>query len=585
MERRVESVPPSEPPSALDASSDGASDDASSRSCAVAVALYAVLVGYLTVRDFGATAYDDSYFFKRFALNALDHGVFAWNVDEGPIFGSTSQLFQLVATAVTAVTRTHYVVAVRGLNAAALVVAYVLLARWNGRATNHPAHGHALALVALGSPIVVATVLTGMETAITLALLSWVLTRLLDARDDAELTVAPWHAAALTVAVYLCRPDAAVIVGSVVLVRALGRRTLPLAYLAWLTGGMVVVVAACWAYYGTPLPLSFYMKSLALNPYGAHMMGLSWDGKQAHFGITLAFSAPLLWVVVRSGTLRDRGATLALLVGVLALWAYHLMATNEIMGYRARFYLPAVVALGMAAARSWDAFVARERAGTRWPTVAMVVLWIAAVVVGYWTKTLPTHEGFFISQVPWVAYAGTMLAAAFVVLWLPGGSPGLGPWVVTVALGAGLVGWKPPGKVDAPNDRQVMHRHARQVTTVRGIFDVARCLPADRSVYHSEMGVTGLVLLDRRVVDLAGIVSRGPGIDREPFQVACQRDQPAAIFLPHRNYRRLNAEIEASACFSDYARAVKRSSSPLYVRREFFDGFMACATEPQRYLR
>lgn len=38
------------------------------------VALYAVLVAYLSLRDFAATAYDDSYFFKRFAINAIEHG-------------------------------------------------------------------------------------------------------------------------------------------------------------------------------------------------------------------------------------------------------------------------------------------------------------------------------------------------------------------------------------------------------------------------------------------------------------------------------------------------------------------------------
>lgn len=540
---------------------------------------YAVLVGYLTVRDFGATAYDDSYFFKRFAINALEQGVFAWNVEDGPIFGSTSQLFQLLTTAVTAVTRTHFVVAVRLMNALALCGLGAWLFRWSARASSTPWGGPAVALLALGSPIVVGTVLTGMETAVALLLLAVVLIRLFPARGETLPAIAAWQAAALTVAVYLCRPDAAVLPAVAIVVVRLQQREFPVAYLAWLTALMLVVWGTAWAYYGTPLPLSFYMKSLALQNYGEHMVGLGRYDKQLHFGVTLALSAPLLWISIRSGA---RGVTLALLVASGCLWAYHLVSTNEIMGYRGRFYLPAVVPLAMAAARSWDGFLARP---PRWPTLLMLATWAVAVAWAYAERAIPSHEGFFIARLSWPAYAGMVGAATGLMLASRSGGGWLGPVLVFVGLMAGLVGWKPPGPTRVPSDLAVMRKHSREVTTARGVFAVARCLPGKRSVYHSEMGVTGVVLMDRRVVDLAGILSRGPGIDGRPFQDYCEQDQPEAIFLPHRNYRVLNAEIRAAPCFANYRRVVDRSSSPLHVRADLYDAFVDCAPNLSRWRR
>jgi|GEM_PF-1598728 len=551
-------------------------DEIGSRAWLVGTGLFAVLVAYVTLRELGSTAYDDSYFFQRFAIHFLEHGTFAWNLEDGPVYGSTSQLFQLVATAVTAATRTHFVVAVRIVNAVVLCGLGAVLMRWCARATKTTWHGQAIVLLGLGTPMVLTTVITGMETAIALALLAVVLTRIVPARGDGPSSMKPSVAALLTVTVFLCRPDAAVIpfvayVGSTGL-----RREWPKAYLVWLAASMALVLATAWAYYGTPLPLPFYMKTVGLQTYGEHFVGLGWREKQLHSGLTLAFSAPLVWIVA---TGKPRGPTLALTLAVVALWGYHLSATNEIMGYRGRFYVPGVVALVMAAARSWDS-LSRSRA-----TLAFALVWAVAVVVAYRGGSIPTHEGFFISTVAWPAYAGTLVGGV-AVLVVPARAPAWsGLAIVFVASLAGTIGWKPPRSIHAPDDRRVMRRHAREVTTVRGIFDVARCLPSDEPVYHSEMGVTGVVLIDRRVVDLAGIVSRGPGIEGKSFQALCEADRPAAIFLPHRNYKAQNAEIRASECFADYVRVVDRSSSPLHVRRDHHDAFLQCATDIHRWRR
>ncbi len=535
--------------------------------------LYASLVVYLAVRDLGATAFDDSYFFKRFALNALEHGVFAWNVEDGPVHGSTSQLFQLVTTAVAAMTHTHFVAAVRLLNAVFLAVAGGMVMAWCAR-LERPRAGFGVAAVGLGGPLVLTTVLTGMETALALGVLTavlvwWFAPRDTEHRPSAEL------AAALTVLVYLCRPDAAAIPAVAIGLDHLFRRKLPVRYFAVLAGLMGLTWVVLGAYYGTPLPLSFYMKTMALHVYDPQTAAADLVQKREHFGATTAFAAPLLWIVVRSGALRVRGPTMALLGAALAFWAYHLFSTTEIMGYRGRFYVPAFVPLVLAATRAWAGFEARPRL----PSLIAALVWVVAIAAAYAEKLIPTGEGFFIHQVPWPAYAG--VAGATVALL------GLrSPWrerVVYGALAAGLLGWKPPQRPSLRSDPQLMRRHANEVTTMRGVFDIARCLPADSTVYHSEMGVTGLVLLRMRVVDLVGIVSWASGVGGRSFQQQCEEDRPAAIFLPHRNYRDLNAEVRRSQCFAEYVPVVERSSSPLHLRRDLAAPFLSCARDVHRW--
>ena len=510
----------------------------------VAAGIFAVLVGYMLVRDFGATAYDDSYFFKRFALNALDHGVFAWNVQDGPVYGSTSQLYQLLTTVVVALNRSHFVVVMRCVNAVLLVGLGVWLTRHCARDSER---GDELALLALATPLVLTSLLSGMETALTLLVVGVAV---------AGRHRPPAQAAGLTVLVYLCRPDAALIPAAAVCIEHALRREVPWRYLAWLGGAMALVLLGFWAYYGSALPLSFYMKSVALENYGDHFVSLGLMQKREHFGATLAFAIPLLWLARRA-----RGPDLALLIAVGLFWGYHLISTLEIMGYRGRFYLPAFVPLAMVAARCWD---------RKWSPIVLGA-WAACVAVAYYAELIPTGEGWFLAGIPWPAYAATIAAAALVFL-VPR------RYLLGIPLLVGVVAWRPPHPVFVLSDDKMLRRHGSEVTTVRGVWDVHRCLPDAKAVYHSEMGVTGLVLADTRVVDLAGIVSRP-----EPFEEACARDRPEAIFLPHKNYEVLNARIAASACFADYRRAIDRSSSPLHIRADLYDDFMHCAAEAHRW--
>jgi hypothetical protein len=205
-----------------------------------------------------------------------------------------------------------------------------------------------------------------------------------------------------------------------------------------------------------------------------------------------------------------------------------------------------------------------------------------ALALAYANDWIPTSSADFLSRIHWTSYAGLTLGAAWLLWPRRPSHPSLDLAVVGLLAVAAVLGWKHPTKFRVRSDAQLIRIHARQVTTFRGLFDVAHCLPDAKNVYHSEMGVTGLVLWHTRVVDLVGILSDHV-IYGEDFETICERDRPEAIFVPHRNYRRLNEEIQQSPCFSSYRRVVDRSASPLHIREDLAESFLQCATDVQRW--
>lgn len=528
-----------------------------------AFAAVAVLVAYVVVRELGHSAYDDSYFFKRFALHAIENGVYAWNLDEGPVHGSTSQLFQLLTTLVASFTKSHFIAAVRVVDGLLLIATSAVLLR--------AARGSVVLLI-LGNALVLSTVRSNMETALALFVLAWALVR--ELRPSAAARRHDVGSAAATVLVYLARPDAAAIVGlCAVLLRWFDGRPLRV-YAIALIGMMGAVWGACWAYYGSALPLSFHMKTMALHTYGPHIASLRWLVKWPNL-LALAFVvAPFLWVLVRARAWKTRDATLALALAGLGFIAYHVASTHEIMGYRARFYVPALVPLGLAAARVWP------REGLPLRTVAAFVLpWGLCAAAAYALDWAPNAAGGPLKALPWPTYAAVVAAVVVALRWPMQG------WLVGLPLLAGTVAWLPLEAPAVRSDVEVLTRHNRELTTTRGVFDVARCLAPGSTVYHSEMGITGMVLYRMRVVDMAGLLSLDVATGGLRFEERCAAERPEAIFLPHRSYRSLNTEVTSAACFDDYVRIVDQSSSALHVRSDLATEFRACGSEYREWVR
>ena len=100
--------------------------------------------------------YDDALFFSRFAHNFVEHGVFAWTVEEGALHGNTSQLWQGVLALL------HWAVPGFAIWAARLVAVASLL---GGALLLGRHHDRTAVALAFASPVALATGVSGMETA------------------------------------------------------------------------------------------------------------------------------------------------------------------------------------------------------------------------------------------------------------------------------------------------------------------------------------------------------------------------------------------------------------------------------------
>jgi hypothetical protein len=523
-----------------------------------------VLVGFVLPR-LAVEAYDDSYFFKRVAVNLLDRGALAWNVDEGPVYGLTSQTFQLVSILVAALARNHYVLGVRVVLVACLLVTCGGLVK-----LTRPWDRGLSALYALCSPVVLYMALSGMETAFALALLTGYLWLI-------HAPAAPkhpfWLAPVVAVFVCLTRPDAAVLVAPTLLFeRYRTERRLPWREALVLGAGALLAFSVLRLVYGTFLPLPFYAKTRFLSPYDPHFLELSTQLKHIRFGLFLAVALPLAWLAVR----RLDGTNGALLASVLVYETYLFATTVEVMGMQGRFYAPALPLLCVAAARG----AATPRAELDRPRTALAAcaLYLAILFGMSHAHWLPRPDDWWMDTVdPWFSAASVLGGLLLIASPARPSSQEFAPLAVALASVLASFGMPLDLEGQALDDDAYLVRHAAHVTTYRGMDALRHCVGDHIHVYHSEVGVTGLRFQAGKVTDLAGLWSpRWLFRKQRSFDEFCNAERPEAIFLPHRNYERLNREILSSSCISHYRRVVEESSSPLYVREDLVSRYSSC---------
>jgi hypothetical protein len=478
--------------------------------------------------------YDDALFFVRFARNTLTHGVPGWNVADGPVFGNTSQLQQLLATAAWAVAPDHVVTALRTISAAGLATAAGLLGA--ARAAPRPTLPHAAAIVlALTGPVALGTLHSGMETAAAIALGA----AFLWARPHSALA-----AAALGVGLVATRPDAGLLAGGTLLADALRtRRGTPLVAFA---AGVLLLLAAAFAVYGTPLPTAFGAKAAGSALYDPTFLARCRAAKLEHALLFAASTVPL--------AARWRGATWPVWGPALAFVAFHELVTIDVMGMHARFLAPAL---------PW--FV---QAGHGSPRRDVLAVW-GALTTGAWaTGLLPDATGWSLGRVPAASYV-VLLGCGTALAWLPAVRPRIGSiGVVAMGVAAGLA-WlstAPVALAPPASDDGLARALEDEVTSFRGLERLARCFPPDIVVLHSEIGVPGVRLPEARIVDLGGLMH--PELSPETLDARCLEEQPDAIFLPHRNYAASRAALRQGRCLDGYLPAGTRGSSPLWIRAD-----------------
>lgn len=530
--------------------------------------------------------FDDALFFKRFAHNWLAGEGFSWNAADGPVFGNTSQSFQAVVGVVTWLWPDHTIVVTKAL-AAAFLLASALTLRSRQR--------HELPLVLLlAAPAVLATVPSGMETAWCV----WVMALFVRfAEPTASGKQRPWWLGPLMLVVcYATRPDTLLLTSAFLALsrRHLGRKTLLRDAAASVVGVLALSAVFTW-YYGFPIPNAFFVKSVGLTPYGEEFLS-----KSPELNLQFAIYACFPWLpwLVSAGWLR-RGRALRWIVPTVLFVGYHGFLTVPVMGSFGRFYVPATpfvaaMAAELWASSSWDERRKLARYVGAGSLLAPVALWACGVPI--WehslfavataallfgaasggTRTMdagsaPVRADASNAPVPlvWRRLLGT---AALVIGGTALAASAVPPRTLTLLERAG--GWAAFGNL---SDDAIVEFARRRQWKFAGVQEVARCLPPDVHVYHSELGVTGHVLENARITDLVGLMSTRTRRGLDDFDAMCTADTPAAIFYPHAYYARLRRQIAASGCMRSYVLTVK-SSCPLFVRKDLAPAFRRCVS-------
>jgi hypothetical protein len=322
---------------------------------------------------------DDAFFFVRYGNNFLDTGIFAWNRGEGPVFGNTSQLYQLLVTVVLWLTDRNQVLTVAA--AAALGgVAYLAAlpaAYWVSR----PQIEHrlrllvcALLVVLIGFDGQVFLMLgTGMETTWAMAALALSLLSSFRVQNGETSWSALLANAACVALVYTARPDVALMALAAPAGLALFAPSQELRRAGWricllaaaLLGAIIVL---CWLYYGDPLPLAFLAKTApfsALPPEERDLtLGTPWE----YLLLTVSLHAPECVLALPALLLFSRlspvmrGAAL----GVLVFTLYHLLFVLPVMGFLGRFFAPVVPVLALLAAPTIETILRQSGVLSGW---------------------------------------------------------------------------------------------------------------------------------------------------------------------------------------------------------------------------
>jgi hypothetical protein len=543
----------------------------------------AIALVYLSTSQQGL--WEDGYFVKRFAYNFWRHGSFSWNVEDGPVYGMTSQTLQLVGALVYAVTPEHLVLGLKLVLYASLVLTLFVL----GKLVLHGAPrvdtagdtteldlelGLVPCAVGLSVSLIVQAILMGLETVLGLLAVALSLLAIQRSRgtraDSLKVVLA-------TLGVYVTRPDA-ILVPGVLLAgqwllawhgrrraspspRAPDLRALTATLLA-IGAGLALLLGVFYLYYGTPLPLPFYIKTQGISVQSAaHIEIFALEKLKNVIGAGF-FALPFLFIAAHS---RSSFVALSCAAG-FCFAAYHYFATIETMGYLSRFYLPGLVPLIAAAGLAHRDYLRRRR----WlVSVALYVAWLGAFV---WLKRLDQEL-----QIPHLLDRSLdvpVLVATGLMLLSPLRAQAMSAAAVGLCLLVGTALTYPLPRLALLDDETILLEQIRPRAVFRGLEQLRRTL-APKVIFHTDMGAPGVLLPEARVVDLDGLLNEDITLRGASFDALCAADQPDAIFAPNQTYPELRREVLSSPCLEGYTVVTPGNRSALYIRNDLVATYLA----------
>jgi hypothetical protein len=287
-------------------------------------------------------AFDDAYMFLRYAHN-IRHGLgFSWNLDGVHTYGPTSLLWSFCVLLLSYLPSDSWTQLILGswVCSIAAVIAMAWAVAANAQSYWMRSILRVLPLIVLplaGTSIFEANQFNGMETMLATMLCAIFVGLTLLWRAG---RVPPAAVGAIGLLLFLARPESALV-------------TLLLPFILWLLlehtrpllrsllviyvvsfAGIGLSLIACQLYFGTPVPLSVYIKG--------HNAYLGYQGVWYPSLLLLAFlSATQLFLaaLILLARRRDRRLVLACFVPAAAVFSY-LGTVTQIMGFNSRYYVP-----------------------------------------------------------------------------------------------------------------------------------------------------------------------------------------------------------------------------------------------------
>jgi len=465
--------------------------------------------------------WDDAFMFQRYAYRLLVEHRVAWNPGGEPTYGLTSPLFLLVSVPLRVLTRGNQALAVMlssNLPAIGFVAAWVWLL-YRGVVASPAAKKVALVITAycLAMSSLVDHAASGMETTFVIlyATLYLVAATTAAGAGTTRRAVVTGIVGGLAFSVRpelamftLLIPFALALLGERPETKRVGRIALPI------TAGLIALnLLVNRLHFGTALPLPFYAKSL--NLYGETIRKTYRGGTTNELLGFLSSFWPLLAAIgidaVRLGRrfLRAVGPIeLALLVATTIMILYHWIFVLPVMAYSSRFYYPVLPGL----------------------------LYLAAQAIGRIAASLPRLE---------IGAATRHLAAAgaMACLWLT-----LVPAAFKALKDASRMGFEGRmGRLD-------VERHAKAEGPLKYWYklDEVAKLPNDVVLASTEVGMLGVLVLDKTLIDLAGLHEKSLALAPLSGDRFFEQYKPDWIYMPHPDYAPMIDSMRGSKAFADY---------------------------------
>ena len=531
------------------------------------VGAYALLIARVYLSTLARGLWEDGYFAKRFAYNFWHHGSFSWNPADGPSYGMTSQVLELSAALLYRLAPEHFVLTLKAALFAALPLTLgVLLHLTRPRDGAARARGIAgfpgalVCLAGLAEPLLPEIATSGLET--PLALLGVALTLVLFRRFTGGHGGRALGIACL--GLYLTRPDAILIPLVLLSGHALLSTLRPaprvqpgfreaLWVLAGVGLGLGVLLAGLRAYYGSALPLPFYVKVRGLSVQDADHLAIFAPEKLENLSRFAFCAAPLVFIALHARS-REVGLWLS---AAAVFTAYHALFTIETMGQLSRFYLPALVPLVAAAAQAYPAYLQRRRL----PASALFAVACLVVFFGVLGR-----RGLELG-LPREAYAPALVVLALLLV-VPPRAVRAAFWPALLVLVAGAFRVYPVETLDFADDERILLDQIRRRMAFREIERVRERLHP-RVLFHTDMGAPGVLFPEARVVDIDGLLNPAIALRHMSVEELCRRERPDVFYVPNAAYPSLRAAILGGRCIQDYRRVVPLDRfTTLHVRSD-----------------